>query len=63
MRSLLNRLFLAAELARENVRVLRLGEDVHLLAVGTLNGQFALRVEGWCFSVFAHDLDCLTAIN
>src|SRR6266571_3916560 len=67
MRSLLNRPFdldrLAAELARENFQVLGLREDVHLLAVGTLNGQFALRVERRCFPVFGHFLDCLTAIK
>src|SRR5437660_1623082 len=64
---LLNRLFdldrLAAELARENFRVLGLREDVHLLAVGTANGQFALRVEGWRFPVVAHLLDFLTPLS
>ena len=67
MRSLLNRLFdldsLAAKLACENVQVLGLREDVQFLAVGTLNRQFALGVEGRCFPGFAHDLDFLTAIK
>ena len=64
---LLNRLFdldrLAAELACENFQVLRLREDVHFLAIRTLNGQFTLRVEGRCFSVVAHFSDFLTAMR